>query len=170
MRSRDCVRKSGAERVAAQMALVDVHCVFLSDAVVPYRVGRGHASSWIRTIPAAFARISDMSVGEFRDWLLSDEADTKTLRALGPALHRKWSPRSANLCACKDLIAIASKCRTITQFRNTIGLQGRLSTRLQPNHPTDDPAGIAVSIVDGLMYGAGDASSVSIRLGQWKRS
>jgi ethanolamine ammonia-lyase large subunit len=150
--------ESGAERVAAQMALADVPLrQFLSDAVVPYELDEVTRLIVDTHDPAAFARISSMSVGEFRDWLLSDEADTATLAALAPGLTPEMVAAVSKLMRLQDLIAVAAKCRTITRFRNTIGLKGRLSTRLQPNHPTDDRAGIAASIVDGLMYGAGDA-------------
>ncbi len=150
--------ESRAERVAAQMALAEVPLrQFLSDAVVPYELDEVTRLIVDTHDPAAFGRVSSMSVGEFRDWLLSEAADTETLRALGPGLTPEMVAAVSKLMRLQDLIAVASKCRTITQFRNTIGLAGRLSTRLQPNHPTDDPAGIAASIVDGLMYGAGDA-------------
>jgi ethanolamine ammonia-lyase large subunit len=150
--------ESGAERVAAQMALAEVPLrQFLSDAVVPYELDEVTRLIVDTHNPAAFARISSMSVGEFRDWLLSEEVDTETLGALGPGLTPEMVAAVSKLMRLQDLIAVATKCRTITRFRNTIGLKGRLSTRLQPNHPTDDRAGIAASIVDGLMYGAGDA-------------
>ena len=150
--------ESGAERVAAQMALAEVPLRrFLSDAVVPYELDEVTRLIVDTHDQAAFARISHMNVGEFRDWLLSDEADTETLGALAPGLTPEMVAAVSKLMRLQDLIAVAAKCRTITRFRNTIGLKGRLSTRLQPNHPTDDPAGVAASIVDGLMYGAGDA-------------
>ncbi len=150
--------ESGAERVAAQMALAEVPLrQFLNDAVVPYESDEVTRLIIDTHDPAAFARIASMSVGEFRDWLLSEAADTETLGALGPGLTPEMVAAVSKLMRLQDLIAVAAKCRTITRFRNTIGLKGRLSTRLQPNHPTDDPAGIAASIVDGLMYGAGDA-------------
>src|SRR5580704_2788174 len=149
---------NGAERVAAQMALADVPLrQFLNDAVVPYEsdevtrlIVDGHDQ-------AAFGRVSGMTVGDFRDWLLGEDADTETLRALAPGLTPEMVAAVSKIMRLQDLIAVAAKCRIVTRFRNTIGLEGRLSTRLQPNHPTDDPAGIAASIVDGLMYGAGDA-------------
>jgi ethanolamine ammonia-lyase large subunit len=149
---------NGAERVAAQMALADVPLrQLLNDAVVPYEsdevtrlIVDGHD-------PAAFSRVAAMTVGDFRDWLLGEETDSETLRALAPGLTPEMVAAVSKIMRLQDLIAVAAKCRTVTRFRNTIGLTGRLSTRLQPNHPTDDPAGIAASIVDGLMYGAGDA-------------
>ena len=98
-----------------------------------------------------------LTVGGFRDWLLSDQADAATLAALAPGLTPEMVAAVSKICRNQDLILIARKVRVETRFRNTIGLPGRLSTRLQPNHPTDDPAGIAASILDGLMYGNGDA-------------
>ncbi len=147
-----------AERVAAQMALADLPlAVFLSEAVVPYEddevtrlIVDGHDKK-------AFAPISHLTVGGFRDWLLSDAATETSLKALARGLTPEIVAAVSKICRVQDLILIAQKCRVVTKFRNTIGLKGRLSTRLQPNHPTDDPTGIAASIVDGLMYGNGDA-------------
>jgi len=146
------------ERVAAQMALADLPlAVFLSEAVVPYEddevtrlIVDGHEKT-------AFAPISHLTVGGFRDWLLSDAATEISLKALAPGLTPEIVAAVSKICRVQDLILVAQKCRVVTKFRNTIGLKGRLSTRLQPNHPTDDPTGIAASIVDGLMYGNGDA-------------
>jgi ethanolamine ammonia-lyase large subunit len=149
---------SSAERVAAQMALADLPLRhFLNEAVIPYErdeVTRLIVDTHDRS---AFARVSTMTVGEFREWLLSEAAHETALRALAPAITPEMAAAVSKIMRLSDLIAVASKCRTVTAFRNTIGLAGRLSTRLQPNHPTDLPAGIAASIVDGLMYGAGDA-------------
>jgi len=146
------------ERVAAQMALADLPlAVFLSEAVVPYEddevtrlIVDGHDKT-------AFAPISHLTVGGFRDWLLSDAATEISLKALAPGFTPEIVAAVSKICRVQDLILVAQKCRVVTKFRNTIGLKGRLSTRLQPNHPTDDPTGIAASIVDGLMYGNGDA-------------
>ncbi len=149
---------SAAERVAAQMALADVPLrAFLNDAVIPYETDEvtrliidGHDAD-------AFGAVASKTVGEFRDWLLREETDAQTLGALAPGLTPEMAAAVCKIMRLQDLIAVAAKCRVTTAFRNTIGLPDRLSTRLQPNHPTDDPAGIAASIVDGLMYGAGDA-------------
>src|SRR5271166_287285 len=149
---------SAAERVAAQMALADVSLKrFLNDAVVPYESDEvtrliidGHDR-------LAFAPVAGMTVGELRDWLLSEAADAQTLGRLAGGLTPEMAAAVCKIMRLQDLIAVAAKCRTTTAFRNTIGLPGRLSTRLQPNHPTDHPAGIAAGIVDGLMLGAGDA-------------
>ncbi len=146
------------ERVAAQMALADLPLAhFLQEALVPYEsdeVTRLIIDSHDR---AAFAPVAHLTVGGFRDWLLSDAANEASLRALAPGLTPEMVAATSKLCRNQDLILIAQKCRVITRFRNTIGLPGRMSTRLQPNHPTDDPSGIAASLLDGLMYGNGDA-------------
>ena len=149
---------SGAARVAAQMALAEAPLAqFLNDAVVPYE--RDEVTRLIIDThdAAAFAPVRSLTVGGLRDWLLREEADTATLAALAPGLTPEMAAGVSKVMRLQDLIAVAAKCRVTTAFRNTIGLPGRLSTRLQPNHPTDDPAGIAASIIDGLMYGAGDA-------------
>ena len=147
-----------AERVAAQTALADLPLrAFLNATVVPYEsdeVTRLLVDGHDRV---AFAPIAGMTVGELRDWLLSEDADTPTLGRLAPGLTPEMAAAVCKIMRLQDLIAVAAKCRVTTAFRNTIGLPGRLSTRLQPNHPTDNPASIAASIVDGLMYGAGDA-------------
>ena len=98
-----------------------------------------------------------MTVGQFRDWLLSYEADSAALAALAPGLMPEMAAAASKLMRNQDLIAVARKCRVVKAFRNTIGLEGRLSSRLQPNHPTDDLKGIAASTLDGLLYGTGDA-------------
>jgi len=146
------------ERVAAQIALADVPLkTFLQEALVPYETDE-ITRLIIDTHDAdAFTRISHMTVGEWRDWLLGDEADTATLQQLAPGITPEMTAAVSKLMRNQDLISVARKCEVITKFRNTIGLKGRLSTRLQPNHTTDDPKGIAASIVDGLLYGSGDA-------------
>src|SRR6185312_1350353 len=97
------------------------------------------------------------TVGGFRDWLLSDAATSAALAALAPGLTPEMAAAVSKLMRNQDLIAAARRIRVVTRFRNTLGLPGRLSVRLQPNHPTDDPQGIAASMLDGLLYGAGDA-------------
>jgi ethanolamine ammonia-lyase large subunit len=146
------------ERVAAQMALADVPLkVFLTEHVVPYETDEVTRLIIDDHDAKAFQPVSHLTVGSFRDWLLSDAATEKSLAALAPGLTPEIVAAVSKICRVQDLILIAQKCRVVTKFRNTIGLKGRLSTRLQPNHPTDDPTGIAASIVDGLMYGNGDA-------------
>ena len=147
---------SAAERVAAQMALAEVPlATMLAEPVVPYE-----ADEITRLIidshdVAAFAPVASLTVGEFREFLLASEPETLT--ALRPGLTPEMAAAVSKLMRLQDLIAVAAKCRVVTRFRNTIGLPGRLSVRLQPNHPTDDPRGVAASTLDGLLLGAGDA-------------
>ena len=150
--------ESYEERVAAQMALSEVPLRdFLQDPLVPYEqdeVTRLIQDSHDRK---AFDPISAFTVGDLRDWLLGIQADTPRLSALAPGLTPEMTAAVSKLMRNQDLILVAQKCSVVTRFRNTIGLKGRLSVRLQPNHPTDDPRGIAASIIDGLLYGSGDA-------------
>ena len=147
-----------AERVAAQMALADLPLsAFLQDVLVPYETDEVTRLIIDTHDARAFSTVAHLTVGGFRDWLLSDFADTAMLRALAPGLTPEMVAAVSKICRNQDLILIASKCEVVTRFRDTIGLSGRLSTRLQPTHPTDDPAGIAASLLDGLMYGNGDA-------------
>jgi ethanolamine ammonia-lyase large subunit len=104
-----------------------------------------------------FEVVAHFTVGELRDWLLTAQADTVLLQKLKWGLTPEMVAAVSKLMRNQDLIAVAKKCEVITRFRNTIGLKGHFSTRLQPNHPTDNPKGITASIIDGLMYGSGDA-------------
>jgi ethanolamine ammonia-lyase large subunit len=150
--------ESAQERVAAKIALAEVPLAhFLTEAVVPYEtdaVTRLIVDSHDR---AAFAPVSALTVGAFRDWLLSEAAMPTTLAALAPGLTPEMTAAVSKLMRNQDLMAVARRISVVTRFRNTIGLPGHLAVRLQPNHPTDSPAGIAASIIDGLLYGAGDA-------------
>ena len=146
------------ERVAAQMALAEVPLkTFLNEALVAYEQDEVTRLIIDDHDAAAFVPVAHLTVGDFRNWLLSDAADEAALAALAPGLTPEMVAAVSKIMRNQDLILVARKCRVVTRFRNTLGLTGRLSTRLQPNHPTDDPAGIAASIVDGLMYGGGDA-------------
>lgn len=150
--------ESASERVAAQCALAEVPLArFLEEPVVPYETDEVTRLILDRHDRAAFAPIAGMSVGEFRDFLLSPEADEAALTALAPGITPEMAAAVSKIMRLQDLVAVAAKCRVVTKFRNTIGLAGRLSVRLQPNHPTDDPQGIAASVLDGLLLGAGDA-------------
>ena len=150
--------RSAEERVAAQMTLADLPLrAFLEDFVIPYEsdeVTRLIADSHDAE---AFAPVSHLTVGELRDWLLTDQATGDVLAKLAPGLTPEMVAAVSKLMRVQDLIAVAAKIRVVTRFRTTVGLPGRLSTRLQPNHPTDDPAGIAAAIVDGLLLESGDA-------------
>ncbi len=146
------------ERVAAQIALADVPLkTFLNEAVIPYEKDEITRLIIDSHDVAAFSLISSFTVGEFRDWLLGDEIDAILLSSIAASITPEMAAAVSKLMRNQDLIAVAKKCEVITRFRNTIGLKGHFSTRLQPNHPTDDPKGIAASIVDGLLYGSGDA-------------
>lgn len=150
--------ESGEERVAAQFALADLPlAVFLSESVVPYEQDEVTRLIIDRHDRAAFAAVSHLTVGGLRDFLLSDGATAQVLSALAPGLTPEMVAAVAKICRLQDLMVIAAKCSVVTRFRNTIGAPGTLSVRLQPNHPTDDPRGIAASILDGLLLGAGDA-------------
>jgi ethanolamine ammonia-lyase large subunit len=149
---------SAQERVAAQMALADLPLnAFLSEQVVPYESDEVTRLIIDQHDPAAFAPVAHLTVGDFRDWLLKEQANGWILAALAPGLTPEMAAAVSKIMRLQDLVTVAAKIRVVTRFRNTLGLAGRLSTRLQPNHPTDDPMGIAASIIDGLSYGSGDA-------------
>ena len=150
--------ETGEERVAAQFALADLPLTrFLEEAVVPYETDEVTRLILDTHDGTAFAAIAHLTVGGFRDWILSDAATTAALAALAPGVTPEMAAAVAKISRLQDLMVMAAKCEVVTRFRNTIGARGRLSVRLQPNHPTDDPRGIAASILDGLLLGAGDA-------------
>ncbi len=146
------------QMVAARIALADVPLKqFLTEAVVPYEsdevtrlIVDGHD-------PAAFATISSFTVGSFRDWLLSGQASPDVLKAVARGITPEMAAAVSKLMRNQDLILVARKCEVVTAFRDTIGQRGRMSVRLQPNHPFDDAQGITASILDGILLGAGDA-------------
>ncbi|CAN5120153.1 ethanolamine ammonia-lyase subunit EutB [soil metagenome] len=148
---------SEQERIAAQMALADVPLAdFLRETIVPYESDEvtrliidGHDD-------AAFSPVASMTVGQFREWLLG-VADSAALEALAPGITPEMAAAVSKIMRNQDLVLVARKCRVVTRFRNTLGLPGRLAVRLQPNHPTDDPQGIAAAMLDGLLLGCGDA-------------
>ncbi|WP_431481477.1 ethanolamine ammonia-lyase subunit EutB [Pseudomonas thivervalensis] len=146
------------ERVAAQMALADLPLShFLQEMLIPYEADEVTRLIVDTHDKHAFATVSHLTVGGFRDWLLSDAADEQSLRTLAPGLTPEMVAAVSKIMRVQDLVLVAQKIRVVTKFRGTLGLRGRLSTRLQPNHPTDEPAGIAASILDGLLFGNGDA-------------
>jgi len=150
--------ESGEERVAAQFALADVPlAAFLHEHLVPYETDEVTRLIVDSHDQAAFSPIAQLTVGGFRDWLLADETTPQVLSAAAPGIAPEMAAAVSKICRLQDLILVAAKCGVVTAFRCTIGLPGRLSVRLQPNHPTDDPRGIAASILDGLLLGAGDA-------------
>ncbi|HZX57938.1 MAG TPA: ethanolamine ammonia-lyase subunit EutB, partial [Mucilaginibacter sp.] len=150
--------ESYEERVAAQMTLADVPLkVFLNEVIVPYE--EDEITRLIIDIHnnTAFNLINSLTVGELRDWLLTDETTGDILKKVSPGITPEMAAAVSKLMRNQDLVAVARKCEVVTKFRDTIGLKGHFSTRLQPNHPTDDSRGIAASIIDGLLFGSGDA-------------
>jgi ethanolamine ammonia-lyase large subunit len=149
---------SAMERVAAQSALADLPLQrFLEEPLVPYETDEVSRLIFDEHNREAFAPIRSLTVGEFRDWLLSEHASSEALAALSPGLTPEMAAAVSKLMGLQDLISVASRIRVVTRFRTTIGLAGRLSTRLQPNHPSDNPQAILASIIDGIMMESGDA-------------
>jgi len=149
---------SAAQMIAARIALADVPLrQFLNEAVIPYEDDEITRLIVDSHDGAAFARVASLTVGAFRDWLLSDAATSEVLARLSRGITPEMAAAVSKLMRNQDLILVAKKCQVTTAFRNTIGLRGRMSTRLQPNHPFDDVRGITASILDGIMLGSGDA-------------
>ncbi|MSR64868.1 MAG: ethanolamine ammonia-lyase subunit EutB [Verrucomicrobiae bacterium] len=162
LRSGDCLAGIAAvnqeERVAAQMCLAEVPLQrFLEEPLIPFEQDEVTRLILDEQDKKAFAPVQDLTIGAFRDWLLAYETTSEVLMRLAPGLTPEMVAAVSKVMSNQDLILVAKKCRVVTKFRDTIGLPGRLSIRLQPNHPTDDPKGIAASILDGLLYGCGDA-------------
>ncbi len=152
------IAESAAERTAACMVLADLPLRrFLDEALIPYELDEVTRLIVDSHDDAAFSPLATLTVGQFREWLLADGTGVEKLAALAPGLTPEMVAAVSKLMRNQDLIAVARKCRVVTAFRDTIGLPGRLAVRLQPNHPTDDARGIAASLLDGLMYGVGDA-------------
>src|SRR5436305_2847006 len=153
------IAADSAERmIAARMALADVPLKqFLEETVVPYEDDEVTRLIIDRHDATAFAAISSLTVGSFRDWLLSDAVTSATLAQVARGITPEMAAAVSKLMRNQDLILVARKCEVVTRFRNTIGLRGRMSTRLQPNHPFDEARGITASILDGLLLGSGDA-------------
>ncbi len=150
--------ESDAERAAARYALADVPLTkFVNEAVVPYEDDDVTRLIIDTHDQAAFAPIRHLTVGELREWILSDEQDADVLANVAAGLTPEMIAAVSKLMRNQDLILAARKCCVVTRFRNTLGLPGRMSVRLQPNHPTDDIQGVLASTIDGLLYGCGDA-------------
>ena len=146
------------ERVAAQMALAEVPLKrFLEEELIPYEKDEVTRLILDSHNKEAFQPIANLTVGEFREYLLSENTTTEILQKIKNGITPEMAAAVSKIMRNQDLISVSKKCEVITKFRNTIGLHGRLSTRLQPNHPTDDLKGIAASLIDGLLLGSGDA-------------
>jgi len=149
---------SNVERMAARMCLAELPLkLFLEEVLIPYETDEVTRLIIDQHDAQAFAEISHLTVGDFRNWLLSDAVDAIVLTRVSPGITPEMAAAVSKLMRNQDLILVAKKCQITTAFRSTIGLPGQLSSRLQPNHPTDDLRGIAASMLDGLLYGAGDA-------------
>ncbi|MES3020501.1 MAG: ethanolamine ammonia-lyase subunit EutB [Pseudomonadota bacterium] len=149
---------SAEERVAAQMCLAELPLRFILDnPVIPYESDEVTRLIVDSHDAQAGAPIGHLTVGDFRDFLLGDAADTAMLASVAAGITPEMAAAVSKIMRIQDLVLVAKKCRVVTRFRNTLGLEGRMATRLQPNHPTDDASGIAASILDGLLYGSGDA-------------
>jgi ethanolamine ammonia-lyase large subunit len=150
--------ESEEERALAKMALAEVPLSkFLEEQLIPYEKDEVTRLIVDTHDAEAFSAITGLTVGEFREWLLLPETDTETMTRTAPGITPEMAAAASKLMRNQDLILAAQKCRVVTRFRNTLGLPGRLSVRLQPNHPTDDVRGIAASMLEGLLYGCGDA-------------
>jgi ethanolamine ammonia-lyase large subunit len=150
--------ESAAEMMAARIALADVPLKrFLQETVIPYETDEVTRLIVDSHDPQAFAAVSSLTVGSFRDWLLSGTATPDLLKAIARGITPEMAAAVSKLMRNQDLILAARKCEVVTAFRCTVGLRGRMSVRLQPNHPFDDAKGITASILDGLLLGAGDA-------------
>lgn len=146
------------ERMAAKLALAEVPLKrFLEEALIPYEQDEVTRLIIDRHDAAAFALISHLTVGDLRDWLLLEKTNSTRLSAVAAGLTPEMVAAVSKLMRNQDLILVARKCQVVSRFRNTLGLPGHLAVRLQPNHPTDDVRGIAASMLDGLLYGSGDA-------------
>lgn len=152
------IADSAEQRAVAQLLLSEVTLkTFLNEVLVPYEKDEVTRLIIDEHDVNAFEPISHMTVGDFRNWLLSDKASSEMLSQVRAGVTPEMAAAVSKIMRNQDLILVAQKCRVVSAFRNTIGLPKRLSTRLQPNHPTDDVNGIAASILDGLLYGSGDA-------------
>ena len=149
---------SAVERMAARLCLAEVTLAeIVNKPLIAYELDEVTRLICDRHAVSAFAEIAHFTVGDFRNWLLLESTDEATLARIAPAVTPEIAAAVSKLMRNQDLILVARRCRVITRFRNTIGLPGRLAVRLQPNHPTDDVKGVAASILDGLLYGSGDA-------------
>jgi len=146
------------ERIAARYALSEVSLTrFLEEPLIAYEKDEVTRLIFDSHDLTAFAMIRQHSVGSFRDWLLASDTTPELIAQARPGITPEMAAAVSKLMRLQDLISVAKKCAVVTRFRSTVGLPGRLATRLQPNHPTDDPKGVLASTIDGLLLGSGDA-------------
>ncbi len=150
---------SNEERVAAQMTLANLPLTaFLNEAVIAYEEDEVTRLIYDQHKAQQFSTISHHTVGSFREWLLNDGTSGETIASIREGFTPEMIAAVSKIMRNQDLILVAQKCEIVTKFRSTVGLKGTLATRLQPNHPTDDPKAILASIIDGLYYANGDAT------------
>lgn len=150
--------KGPVERLAAQMALADLPLsTFLREELISSDNDEVSALISRQHDARAFAPVASLTVGEFREWLLNSKVGHAELEAVAWGLTPEMVAAVSKIMRLQDLVTVSAKREVVTRFRNTIGLSGRLSTRNQPNHPTDCSRGIAISALDGLLLGSGDA-------------
>lgn len=151
--ARDDVERVAARAVLSRITLAELR----ENPVVPYeadeitRIVEDHLDA------AAFRAVKDLTVGQFREWLLSESTSGSQIRAVSPGLTPEMVAATCKLMSNMDLMVAGAKCEVVVRANSTLGLPGRLSSRLQPNHPTDDVQGILCSTREGLAYGCGDA-------------
>ena len=150
---------SAEESVAARMALADVPLRdILVNPLIPYEADEVTRLIIDTHDDKAFGPVAHLTVGDFRNWLLSDHASPALLSRIAPGITPEMAAAVSKLMRNQDLIQVGKKCRVVTRFNNTIGLPGTMAVRLQPNHPTDDRDGVVATVLEGLMYGCGDAT------------
>lgn len=146
------------ERVAARAVLSHVTLAELREnPVIPYEEDEITRIVEDTLDPAAYGAVSHLTVGQFREWLLEATTDGETIRSISPGLTPEMVAAVAKLCSNMDLMTIGKKCEVVVRANNTLGLPGRMSSRVQPNHPSDDVEGILISAREGLSYACGDA-------------
>jgi ethanolamine ammonia-lyase large subunit len=149
---------SERERVAAKCALADMPLIdLLNNPIIPPETDEVTRLILESHDASAFQRIRSMTVGAFREFILSDRTAEAELKSLKWGITPEMAAAVAKLMSNKDLVLAASKIRNVTRCRNTMGERGVLGIRLQPNHPSDDVGGILLATFDGLLYGCGDA-------------
>ena len=151
--ARDAVERVAARAVLANLTLRDLR----EHPVVPYEQDELTRLVEDELDEQAFRAVAHLTVGQFREWLLDIETSGPTLRAVAPGLTPEMAAAASKLMSNFDLMTVGAKCQVVVRANSTLGLPGRLSSRCQPNHPTDDVEGILASAREGLAYGCGDA-------------
>ncbi len=151
--ARDPVERVAARAVLSQLTLAELR----EHPVVPYEIDALTRLVEDSLDGSAFAAVKHLSVGQFREWLLDNRTTGERIRSVSPGLTPEMAAAVCKLMSNLDLLVAGQKCEVVVRCNNTLGLPGRFSSRLQPNHPTDDVQGILFSAREGLSYGCGDA-------------